>query len=188
MVWTAPFTAVAGSVLTAAQMNTFIRDNLNETMVAKASTNGSIFTVGNSGALVERTPAASIVTTAVNITSTSFADPSDEGTSGGDPGPSVTVLTGPMALVGYRATLSVPSVTARIEASYAITGATSRDASTVRSMGYSLGNSASGMNLREGVLDLAVDLESGLNTFTMQYNVSSGTGTAQDRRLWVLPL
>jgi hypothetical protein len=144
--------------------------------------------VGNSGALVERTPAASIVTTLVNITSTSFADPSDDGAAGGDPGPSVTVLTGPMALVGYRATVVSPTITARVEASYAITGATSRDASTVRSMGYSNSGSTNSTNLREGILDLAVDLESGLNTFTMQYNVSSGTGTAQDRRLWVLPL
>lgn len=188
MVWTAPFTAVAGSVLTASQLNTFIRDNMIEMMPAKASTAGSTFTTGSTGSVVERTPAAQIVTTAVQITSTSFSDPSDEGTSGADPGPQVTVLTSNMALVGYRATVSVPSVTARIEMSYAISGETERDASTVRSMGYSLGNSSSGMNLREGILDLAVDLESGLNTFTCKYNVSSGTGTVSDRRIWVLPL
>lgn len=190
MSWTAPFTAVAGSVLTAAQVNTFIRDNLNETMPAKATTSGSIFSVGNSGALVERTPAAQILTASVQITSTSFDDPSDEGTSGGEAGPTVTVLTGPMALVGYRALVTHPSATARIEMSYAISGATSRDASTVRSLGYSLGNGtgSAGINYREGVMDLAVGLESGLNTFTLKYNVSSGTGTVNDRRLWAVPL
>ena len=36
MTWTAPMTAVAGAVYTAAQWNTSIRDNLNETAVAKA--------------------------------------------------------------------------------------------------------------------------------------------------------
>lgn len=188
MTWTAPFTAVAGSVLTAAQLNTFIRDNLVETMPAKATTAGSIFTTGSTGSVVERVRVAGTVATLVQITSTSFDDPSDEGTLGADPGPEVTAFTSTTALVGYRVTAAVPSVTARVEVSYAISGATEREASKSNSIGYSLGNSASGMNLREGVVDLATLLTPGLNTFTLKYNVSSGTGTVSDRRLWVLPL
>jgi hypothetical protein len=38
------------------------------------------------------------------------------------------------------------------------------------------------------VVDLATALTPGSNTFKLEYNVSSGTGTATDRRLWVLPL
>jgi hypothetical protein len=186
--WSSPFTAVAGSVLTAAQVNTFIRDNLVETMPSKASTAGSIFTTGSTGSIVERTRVANTVATLVQISSTSFDDPSDEGTSGADPGPEVTAFTSTMALVGYRATCTVPSTTARIEVSYAISGDTEREASKSNSMGYSVSGSASGMNLREGVVDLATLLNPGLNTFTLKYNVSSGTGTVQDRRLWVLPL
>ena len=37
MAWTAPMTAVSGSVLTAAQWNTNVRDNLLETAPANCS-------------------------------------------------------------------------------------------------------------------------------------------------------
>jgi hypothetical protein len=181
--WTAPFTAVAGSVLTASQINVFVRDNLNETMPAKAVRPGSIFAVSDQHEIVERTADAFSDNESVEITATSFDDPST-----GSPGPSRTVVTGPTALVGYRVNLRVPSVTARVEASYAISGATEREASTTRSLGYSVSNSGSGLQHRIGVVDLATLLTPGENTFTLKYNVSSGTGYAYDRRIWVLPL
>ena len=187
MAWTAPFTAVAGSVLQAAQFNTHIRDNLNETAPAKATTPGSIFAATGSNQIAERTPVAALDEATVSITTSSFGNPST-----GTPGPAVTVTTGVTALVGYRALLRIESATARIEAAYAISGATVRAASSTRSIGYSVSNSgvagSSGMNYRGGAVDLATGLTPGVNTFTMQYNVSSGTGQANDRRLWVLPL
>lgn len=187
MAWTAPFTAVAGAVFQAAQFNAYIRDNLNECAPAKATTPGSIFAVSATNEIVERTPNAVIDTELVNVTTTTFGSPST-----GTPGPSITATTGVMALVGYRALLRVESVTARVEMSYAISGATTRAASTTRSLGYSVSNSgaasSTGLNFRGGVVDLATGLTPGSNTFTLQYNVSSGTGQANDRRLWVLPL
>lgn len=183
MTWTAPFTAVAGSVLTASQVNTFVRDNLNETMPAKATTPGSIFAVSNVHEISQRTANAFSDPESVEITATSFDNPST-----GSPGPSITVTTGEMALVGYRANVRNPSVTARVEVSYAISGATEREASTTRSLGYSVSNSGSGYQHRMGVTDLATLLTPGQNTFTLKYAVSSGTGFAVDRRIWVLPL
>jgi hypothetical protein len=187
MAWTAPFTAVAGSIFQASQFNTYVRDNLNETAPAKATTPGSIFAVSATNQIAERTPAEAFDTATVDITTTAFGNPAT-----GSPGPSVTVNTGVSALVGYRALLRIESTTARVEMSYAISGATTRTASTTRSLGYSVSNSgaagSTGLNLRGGVTDLAVGLTPGLNTFTLQYNVSSGTGQAADRRLWVLPL
>lgn len=187
MAWTAPFTAVAGSVFQAAQFNTHIRDNLNETAPAKATTPGSIFAVAGTNQIAERTPAGKLDEETVNITTSTFGSPST-----GTPGPSVSVTTGVMAIVGFRALLRIESATARIEASYAISGATIRVASSTRSIGYSVSNSgaagSSGMNYRGGSVDLAVGLTPGVNTFTLQYNVSSGTGQANDRLLWVLPL
>ena len=100
----------------------------------------------------------------------------------------MTVTTGPLALVSYRVNVRNASTTARCEVSYEISGDTSREASKRRSIGYSVSNSASGMNLRAGWVDLAEDLTPGSNTFTLKYNVSSGTGVVSDRRLFVIPL
>lgn len=183
MAWTAPMTAVAGAVFQAADFNTFVRDNLNETAPAKATTPGAIFSVSAVNQITERVPGAAIDTGSATFTSTTFADPAT-----GTPGPSVTVTTGVQALVGYRAYLEVPSTTARVEMSYSISGATTRAASTTRSTGYSVSDSVNGLKTRTGVVDLATSLTPGSNTFKLEYNVSSSTGTAADRRLWVIPL
>lgn len=183
MVWTAPFTAVAGGVLTASQLNSFVRDNLNELMPAKATAPGSIFATSGMHEIMQRTPDAFSDAESVEVTTTSFGDPST-----GSPGPSRTLVTGVNALVGFRASPRIASVTARIEMSYSISGGTEREASTDRALGYSVSNSVSGFYPRIGSVDLATNLTPGINTFTLQYNVSSGTGTVNDRRLWVLPL
>lgn len=183
MTWRAPFTAVAGSILTAAQVNTFIRDNLNETMPARAATPGSLFVTSGTGEIAERILVEAEDTDPADITSTSFDNPNT-----GSPGPAVTAVTGTRALVGYRANLRILSDTARIEMSYSVSGASEIEASTTRSVGYSLSNSVGGYQHRMGVVDMATELEPGTNVFTLKYNVSSGTGTADDRRLWVLPL
>lgn len=183
MAWTAPMTAVAGAVFAAADFNTFVRDNLNQTAPALATTPGSIFAVTATNQIAQRTPSAAIDTGTATFTSTSFADPAT-----GSAGPAVTVTTGVQAIVGYRSYLEVPSTTARVEMSYAVSGATTVAASSTRSVGYSVSNSASGLKTRTGVVDMATGLTPGSNTFTLKYNVSSGTGTAQDRRIWVVPL
>jgi hypothetical protein len=185
MAWTAPFTAVSGSVFQAAQFNASIRDNLLETAPAKATTPGSIFAVTDTNRIAERTPGAATDNTEATITSTTFADP-----AAGNPGPWVTINTGVMALVGFRATLNIPSATARVECSYEVSGATTRAAINTRSIGYSAsGNAAnSGMFLRGSTVDLCTGLTPGMNTFRLMYNVSSGTGVADSRRIWVLPL
>lgn len=184
MAWTAPFTAVAGSVFQAAQFNTYIRDNLNETAPAKATVPGSIFAVTGTNAIAERTPVQSFDNSNVDITSTTFAPP-----AAGTPGPSVTVTTGVMAIVGVRALVRIPDPIYRVEVSYAISGATTRAASSSTAFGYSIsGTSSPGLTYRGGVADLVTGLTPGVNTFTMQYNVSAGQGLANGRRIWVLPL
>lgn len=183
MAWTAPYTAIAGSVLTAAQLNAFVRDNLRETMPAKATRPGSLFVATGSHAVTERTATGSTDNDGVDITTTSFGDPAT-----GNPGPSVTVTTGTAALVGYRALLRISSAAARVEMAYAVSGATEIEAVTSRAVGYSVSNSASGLQYRFGVTDLITELNPGVNTFTLQYNVSAGTGFANTRRIWAQPL
>lgn len=184
MAWTAPFTAVAGSVFQAAQFNTHIRDNLNETAPAKATTPGAIFAVAGTNQIEQRVPQVAFDNGNADITSTTFANPAT-----GNPGPTVVVTTGVKAIVGYRALLRIPSAVYRVEMSYAISGATTRAASSSNSLGYSISNSADpGMTFRGGSVDLAEGLTPGENTFTLQYNVSAGQGLANGRRLWVIPL
>lgn len=183
MAWTAPFTAVAGSVLTAAQLNTFVRDNLRETMPARATRPGSLFVATGPHTISERTAARASDDGGADITTTSFGDPST-----GEPGPAVTVFTGTAALVGYRALVRISSASARIETAFAVSGATDIEATNSRSVGYSVSNSASGLQQRMGALDLVTELNPGLNTFTLQYNVSTGSGFVNGRRIWVQPL
>lgn len=183
MAWTAPMTAVAGTLFPAADFNTFVRDNMAQTAPEKATTPGSIFAVTGENEIEERTPGAYTDFEKVSFTSAAFGDPDT-----GSPGPSVTVTSGVHAIVGYRAFLHVPSTAARVEASYAISGATTRAALGNRAVGYSTSNSADGLNLRAGGVDIASDLTPGVNTFTMKYSVSSSTGVAASRRIWVLPL
>jgi hypothetical protein len=54
--WSAPMTAVANSTFTAAQFNQYVRDNLNETAPAKATSAGSYFVADGVNSIAERTP------------------------------------------------------------------------------------------------------------------------------------
>src|SRR5882672_4060511 len=92
MTWTAPMTAIAGSVFTAAQFNTFVRDNLNECPAAKATAPGSHFITSGTNQVVERIPVEAVLNISEQTTSASFADLTT-------PGPTVTAVTGSTALI-----------------------------------------------------------------------------------------
>src|SRR4051812_13271303 len=99
MAWSAPMTAVAGSVWTAAQWNTSIRDNLNETEVARAQT-VSGYSVGSSLHRLSERKAVSVNDANEVITAeTSYSDPETLAGAVVIPGPSLTVFTGQGALV-----------------------------------------------------------------------------------------
>lgn len=180
MAWSAPFTAVANTVYTAAQFNQYVRDNLNETAPAKATSAGSYFAADGVNSIAQRTPTGAIVLTSETTTSSSFTDLATTG-------PSVTVTTGPFAWVAYHCQLE-NSGAGFSYAGVDVTGATSispalnRTVNVSGSAGVRIG--ASTTVLYEGGLALTP----GSNTFTMQYRVSSGTGTFADRRIYVLPL
>ena len=54
MAWSAPMTAVANTVFTAAQFNQHVRDNLNETAPAKATASGGYFVATGVNAIAQR--------------------------------------------------------------------------------------------------------------------------------------
>jgi hypothetical protein len=174
--WTAPMTAISGSVFTAAQFNTFVRDNLNECPASKATTPGSLFVVSDTNQLAERTPATATVATSQTTTSTSYTDLATVG-------PAVTVTTGPMALVGlYNANLNSSGTTASLM-SYEVTGASAQAPNDNIAVGV-----ATTTGTRAGALFLVTGLTPGSNTFTCRYRVGGGTGTYVDRRILVVPL
>lgn len=175
MAWNAPMTAVAGSVFTAAQFNTFVRDNLLECPASKATTPGSYFTTSATNQVLERVPATAIVSTSQTTTSTSYTDLATVG-------PAVTVNTGSSAVVTlYNANLNSGGTVSSLM-SFDVTGASSQAAADNLSIG---GATANGMRI--GAAFLVSGLTPGSNTFTCRYRVGSGTGTYSDRRIVVLP-
>lgn len=181
MAWTAPMTAVAGAVYTAAQYNTFVRDNLMETAPAKASTAGSYFVTTATNQIGERLVVQGVNNLTDTTSSTSFTDLDNT------PGPSVSVFTGGSALVvvGARIGGNTAGTTNSTKMSWKVDGATSLAAGNEWSTGQvSIGTSAVVYASRAYLITTLVP---GVNTFTAQYAVSGGTGTYQYRSILVMP-
>lgn len=181
MAWTAPATWVPNQAPTAAQLNAQIRDNLLETMPAKASdVSGNYFVASTiMNQIVERSGARSYVAALENTASTSYTNLTT-------PGPAVTVTTGVNALAIFacecRNNLDSNTATARMTID--ATGASSIPGTDTRSI--------CNATPEQGVMAAwhAVwydDLTPGVNTFTAKYRVSSGEGRWANRRLYVLP-
>lgn len=179
MAWTAPMTAVASSVFTAAQFNTFVRDNLLETAPAKATTSGSLFVGTGVNTIAERIPAKQRVGTSETTGSTSYTDLATAG-------PTVTVTTGTDALVLTTCTVADSASGTNTYSSYAISGATTVAATDDRSIFMT--TAAANQGMRASVAYFEDALTPGSNTFTAKYRVISGTGTFGNRMLTVIPL
>jgi len=179
MVWTPPLTAIPGSVLTAAEWNTSVRDNLNETAPALATQQSTIFVGSGVNSIVERLPDGEAITTQEDTTSTS---PDDLAT----PGPTVTVTTGPNAFIHFRAGLSNSSAGATSIVGYDTSGATTLAANIARAI--SSDGLAANSRMRMGTTVFTDGLTPGSNVFQMKYWVSGGTGTFLHRQISVVPL
>lgn len=179
MAWTAPMTAVAGSVFTAAQFNTHVRDNLNCTAPALATVSGSIFAGTGTNSIAERIPTADFVTTIDTLTSTSY-------TAVATPGPAVTVTTGTKAWVFVAARLANNTTGQNTYTSYAVSGATT--SASVDERGFFFTISTANESVQACTFNLHTGLTGGSNTFTQEYRVTGGTGTVDNRRIGVIPL
>lgn len=182
MAWTAPKTWVSGTALTAADLNTFVRDNLNETAPAKATTTLSYFVGNGPNSIAERIPKWDTVTTSATTASTSFTPT----LSGGSVGPTVTVVTGTTAKVTVTARMQNASASFACMMSYAVSGAStiaSQEASGVRSE-----TSGTSEFNRSSVVHIETGLTPGSNTFTAEYMVAGGTGAFANREILVEPL
>lgn len=175
MAWSAPNTAVAGE-FTAADFNTYVRDNLNETLPALASAAGNWFIADAANSLVERGAEEDLVGTSQSTTNTAaYIDLSTTG-------PSVTMTTGTFAIVTLTAGLENSSANAASLMSYAVSGATTVAATDAVAL-ITDGLLASNANVRS--VSSVVTLNAGSNTFTAKYRAGSGTATFAERRLTV---
>lgn len=181
MSWNAPPTAVAGGTVSSADFNTYVRDNLAETMPSLASAPGSMFAVDGANSIAERLADTDLVFTSETTTSTSYTDLAT-------PGPTVTVFTGPFAIViiGGRLGGNTTPTTNATRMSWAITGATTRAASDTWAAGL-VGYSATGSAFYTSRWYFA-GVTPGANVFTAKYAVTGGTGTFAARSLAVIPL
>lgn len=175
MAWTVPSTAVAGQPFTAALYNAQIRDNLLATAPALATTISSFFVATGANAIAERIPAQSNTAGSSTTTATSYGNLADAVTT------SVTVTTGTAALVMIYCNLS-SSAAASTWMSYAVSGATTSASNDDRAMTLAFTGGQ-----RYGVQNYHTGLTAGSNTFTLQYRVSSATGTYDTRRIAVIP-
>ena len=177
MAWTAPATFTDGAILTAAQLNV-MRDNFNETAPAKATSAAGFIVTTALNSIVQRTPLGSTVTTSQTTTSTSYVDLATIG-------PTVTVTTGPAAMVALSALMSKSTDNTAAVTSYEVTGASSQPAVDGRSA--LMDGAPANQGMRIGVTIFQSDLTPGSNTFTQKYKVSSTTGTFSNRHLVVIP-
>lgn len=183
MAWTAPATFTDGAVLTAAQLNA-IRDNLNETVPAKATAQGGYFVATGLNAIAQRFPAAAYTAGGGTTTSTSLGDL----VSPAAVGPSVAVTSGALVLIAMVARASTNIADRAAIFSYDVSGATTI-AAGASSTGCMVDGMAAGAAMRVGVTELQGGLSSGVNTFTMKYatNVGGTTASFSERRLLALP-
>jgi hypothetical protein len=175
MSWTAPMTAIAGQVLTAAQWNTNVRDNLLQCPAAQATQASQLFVSGGANSTLARTILSAYVGTTENTTSTSYGDLTT-------PGPGVNATTGPQAIVFMSASIvnSIPATYMSLM-SFAVSGATTQNAWDAIAIGAQY-------NVFSGSTFIVQNLTPGVNTFTAKYRASGGIGYFAARWLTVIPL
>lgn len=180
MAWSAPMTATANTAFTAAQFNTYVRDNLNQTAPALATTAGRFMATTGANAIAERIPTTN-QTSASDVTAfTTYVD------LNGGAGPAVTATAGPAMLVSFGALCANSSAGANTFVSYAISGANTIAGNDQWALGGS-SSSAGATAVTGSRVRLETGLTAGSNTITLKYRVSTGTGTFSNRHLAVVP-
>jgi hypothetical protein len=173
--WTAPITWT-NAVLTAAQLNQQVRDNLLETAVAKATTANQYPVATGANALAMRRVDSDSALATQNTTSTSYTTAS---------GPTVTITTGTTAIITLSAYFTIDTNSASAFYSVAVSGATTSASDDSRAL--TMGRYTAQVLIGATQTVYLTGLTAGSNTFTGQIRVTAGTGTFDNRRLVVMP-
>lgn len=178
MAWTAPMTAVANTAFTAAQFNTYVRDNFLECAPAKATTSGSFITVNGTNQIVERTPVIAFDSPNQTTTSTSYVELSTS--------LSAVVTSGARAFMSLACRQTNNTSGKACFTSVDITGSSSITANDINALIYQ-SSSANDFNLSTYSTVWTTGYSAGTSTFTVKHRVDGGTGTFTNRRLTIIP-
>lgn len=179
MSWTPPtIPFVDSTVLSAADLNAYVRDNMLEMMAAKATGPLRHFVAQGANVLAEREIAHQYLEASDITTSSSFV------TLGF--GPSVTVTTGSSALMVWTVNAENDSVVNENTVAIAISGATTSAAGDSSALQISM--KVANKPRQCAMSHLQTGLTPGSNTFTMQMKVSGGNGKFSRRTLMVVAL
>ena len=176
MAWTTPRTWTDGEVVGQTIHNAHVRDNFNETAVAKATAAGQIFVATGLNALAARTPTEATVATSQGTTSTSYVDLATVG-------PTISTLTtGTQAIVFLTAQISNSGANSSFMG-IDVSGATTVAAADTDAL-LVVGTSA----VRATCIVFLTGLTPGTHTFTAKYRTTAGTATYVNRNVVVIPL
>lgn len=178
--WVAPSTWVAGNVLTAAQLNQQLRDNMLQTSPALAtSALGQIFVGTGANSIAARLIGQTEVLTSESTSSTSYTALTTA--------QAVTVTTGTQALVIITAQWTNATVGNQSTMSYAISGASTIAISD--NWALTMTDAVSNAFVSGSRIYLHTGLTAGSNTFTTQYKSSAATAANfRNRVITVIPL
>lgn len=179
MAWSSPLTAVSSAALTAGQWNASVRDNLLETVPAKATAAGRIFVSTGANTIAERVPTTAAVNTSESTTSATMTDLTT-------PGPALTVTTGTRAIVFLTARIRNDTATQAGIVGYTMSGATTIAATESRSLRHETNGTTDFNRSSYATIDTA--LTAGSNTFTAKYLATGGTAEFAQREIAVVPL
>ena len=206
MGWTANRTWVTAETVTAAIMNQYIRDNLDETCPATATTAGDLIYADAANSMGSRLGIGASGTMMVSdgsgpVWRVPDGDDRSDSTTGttdvykglggafwyNDADPVQVILaTDTKAAVWWSANLANSTVGAITLVSYAVSNATDAPASDARSVSYEA--SVANDLAQFGSMFFHEGLTPGNNTFTLFGRVTSGTGTIGNPRIMVIPL
>lgn len=179
MTWTAPMTAVSGTVFTAAQWNTHVRDNLNACAPGVATTAGRWITSTGWHALAEREPLVQYFSVSETTDSTSFTDLDTVG-------PTIETVTSAKAFVSMGARIGNNTAGLGGKVGCAVSGASDLAEADGNAFCVESGNANDNF---KGVWCTLFDdgMVAGLNQFQLKYRaVGGGIATFSDRCLVVI--
>lgn len=175
-------TAVANEVFTAAQYNTYVRDNLLETAPAKAFTTSQYF-LSFDGGLLPNVSGSAVVTTSESTTSTTYTDLATVG-----PSMIRNVNIGFIAFLGCRRVSSVGTAGAFMSMDIIRTS----DMTTVFTADdiVAVGHYGSGAVRSIGSPETVIGLDPGEYEFVAKYKTTDvgSTATFASRWMHVIPL
>lgn len=179
MSWNAPMTFVAGQVLTADQLNRYLRDNLDECAPAKAGLPGGYFVTTGTNQIAQRKPRKHTILAVEQTASTSYVDLTTVG-------PTISLTTGTDALVIWGAQIMSDINNVSSFVSVTVSGATSIAATTDNALRI-----YNQLNRRTQMSQFCYydNLNPGTNVFTMKYATggAGATCTFDRRRMVIFP-